>query len=174
MPADAASSNVDTTVDPRGATRHVRRIDDASVADVISVRHFAGSCHCGAIRFTFSSRLGPESWRIRACQCRFCRPHHARTTSDPEGQVSFQIDDDAKLQRYRFALQTADFLVCRVCGVYVAAVVASPLGRFATLNVNTIDGVSTADAAPTSYDGETPDQRQERRMRQWTPVIAGT
>lgn len=78
------------------------------------------------------------------------------------------------MQRYRFALQTADFLLCRVCGVYVAAVVASPLGRFATLNVNTIDGVSTADATPTSYDGETPDQRQERRMRQWTPVIAGT
>jgi len=136
------------------------------------VRRFEGSCHCGAIGFTFGSRSNPESWRIRACQCSFCRRHGARTTADPEGHVSFHIGDETKLHRYRFGLQTADFLVCRVCGVYLAAVIASPRGRFATLNVNTIDGVSTGHAKPTSYDGETSEQRQRRRTRQWTPVDA--
>ena len=76
------------------------------------------------------------------------------------------------MHRYRFGLQTADFLVCRMCGVYLAAVIASPRGRFATLNVNTMSGVSIGHAEPTSYDGETSEQRQGRRARQWTPVVA--
>lgn len=103
---------------------------------------------------------------------RFCRMHGARTTSDPEGRVSFRVSDERQLQRYRFALRTADFSVCRTCGVYVAAVLTSPSGEFATVNVNTIRGALTvADAEPTTYDGESPEQRKMRREDQWTPVV---
>lgn len=98
--------------------------------------------------------------------------HGARTTSDPEGRVSFRVSDERQLQRYRLALRTADFLVCRTCGVYVAAVLTSPSGEFATVNVNTIRGALTvADAEPTTYDGESPEQRKMRREDQWTPVV---
>jgi hypothetical protein len=98
--------------------------------------------------------------------------HGARTTSDPEGRVSFRVRDESQLQRYRFALRTADFLVCRTCGVYVAAVLTSPTGEFATVNVNAIRGVLiVADADPTTYDGESPEQRKARREDQWTPVV---
>lgn len=135
---------------------------------------FEGSCHCGVIGFTFSSHLSSESWRVHACQCSFCRRHGARTTSDPGGRVSFHIHDEAKLHRYRFGLQTADFLVCRWCGVYIGAVLSSPRGQFATLNVNTILGASVGQAEPTTYDGETSQQRQARRERQWTPVGAAS
>ena len=75
------------------------------------------------------------------------------------------------MQRYRFALRTADFLVCRTCGVYLAAVLTSPRGQFATLYVNTIRGAFVVEAEPTSYDGESSEQRLARRERQWTPVV---
>ena len=51
----------------------------------------------------------------------FCRAHGARTTSDPNGAMRIRIRDSEKLQRYRFGLKTADFLICRACGVFVGA-----------------------------------------------------
>ena len=48
----------------------------------------------------------------------------------------------------------------------------SPSGEFATVNVNAIRGVLiVADADPTTYDGESPEQRKARREDQWTPVV---
>ena len=74
----------------------------------------------------------PDQWPVRACQCRFCRSHGAHTTSDPGGSIAFQIADPGKLNRYRFGSRSADFLICRECGVYVAAVMTSRRGQFAT------------------------------------------
>ena len=135
---------------------------------------FKGSCHCGAIVFTFRSSRSPGSWRVRACQCGFCRRHGARTTSDPAGSVSFRISDESQLQRYRFGLRTAEFMICRRCGVYVAAVLTASRGRFATVNVNALDEqLHMPEATPISYGGETPEQRRQRRERNWTPVGDG-
>ena len=132
---------------------------------------FEGSCHCGAISYSLRAAQPPELWTVRACQCKFCRSHGARTFADPDASVSFAIADSSKLERYRFGLQTADFLVCRACGVYVASVLTSPRGQFATVNINTLcEPVTVADAQPVSYDGESIEQRQARRERRWTPV----
>ena len=82
--------------------------------------------------------------------------------------MTFHIADPATLLRYRFASRTADFLVCRNCGTYVAAVVTSSRGQFATLNVNAIAGIAAfPEAKPVSYEGESGEQKRERR---WTPV----
>ena len=132
---------------------------------------FEGGCHCGGIAFTFHASREPAAWTVRACQCSFCRAHGARTTSDPDGSVVFLIPDASKLGRYRFGSRSADFLVCRECGVYVAAVMTSPAGQFATLNVNTMRGPpNVAQAAPVSYDGETREQKRARREQRWTPL----
>ncbi|MDX1433927.1 MAG: aldehyde-activating protein [Gammaproteobacteria bacterium] len=130
-----------------------------------------GACHCGAIGFTFHASAAPASWTVRACQCGFCRAHGARTTSDPQGSVAFRIREGAKLRRYRFASKSADFLVCADCGVYVAAVLTSPAGQFATLNVNVMAGPPPVpEAAPVTYDEESPAEKRARRERRWTPV----
>jgi organic hydroperoxide reductase OsmC/OhrA len=96
------------------------------------------NCHCGAIAFTLATSREPRDWPVRACQCEFCRSHGARTTSDPGGCVSFRVPDLDQLLRYRFGSRTADFLVCRECGAYVAAVLTTRGGQFATLNVNVV------------------------------------
>jgi hypothetical protein len=135
-------------------------------------RAVEGSCHCGAIAIRFQASRPPERWPIRACQCGFCRRHGARTTSDPAGRVSFQIHDEAALARYRFAERTADFLVCRNCGVYLAAVLTCGDAQFATLNVNALcEPLAFDDVVGVSYDGESAEERQRRRAQRWTPVI---
>lgn len=133
---------------------------------------YEGGCHCGAIRWTFTTRRPPSQWPVRACQCTFCRAHGARCTSDPEGAVDFYVRDPRALQRYRFAQQTAQFLVCNACGVYIGAVTEDSHGMFATLNLNTMTPpvAELGDAIAVSYDREDRDERIARRVARWTPV----
>jgi len=133
---------------------------------------FEGRCHCGAIGFVFRASQPPAEWSVRACQCSFCRRHGARTTSDPKGSVSFRIADRERLGRYRFGARSCDFLVCRECGVYLAALLTSSAGQFATLNVNTISRpLDVPDAVHVSYEGESGEERRRRRESRWTPVV---
>lgn len=132
---------------------------------------FEGRCHCGAVGFTLRTPRPPEEWTVRECQCTFCRGHGARTTADPNGSVTFQVSDPAKLKRYQFGTRSSDFLICADCGVYIAALLTSKRGQFATLNVSTIrPSLHTPEPQPVSYDGESVEQRQSRREQRWTPV----
>jgi hypothetical protein len=132
---------------------------------------FEGRCHCGAIGFTFRTSQPPARWAVRTCQCSFCRGHGARTISDPEGSVTFQIAEASELKRYRFGTRSSDFLICGNCGVYVAALLTSSNGQFATLNINTIRApLDVPEAVPVSYEGESGEQRRSRREQRWTPV----
>jgi hypothetical protein len=134
-------------------------------------RSFIGHCHCRALEFSFAPSMVPASWSVRECQCNFCRAHGARMTSDARGSVTFHVSDPSKLQRYRFGTNSADFWICRQCGVYVAAVLETPRGRFATLNVNTMeDAGGAAQSTAVSYEGETLEEKVARRERGWTPV----
>lgn len=133
---------------------------------------FSGSCHCGNLKVTFETAKPPAHLSVRACDCSFCRRHGAHTVSDPDGRVRLTIADPARLSRYRFALKTADFLVCRECGVYMGAVYAEGAAAYATINVNafeTAEGFSEP-PTPVNYDQETEAERRARRKARWTPV----
>jgi hypothetical protein len=132
----------------------------------------AGGCHCGNVRLTLTLSTPPENCELRACQCSFCRGHGARTVTDPKGLLSFEARDPPKLNRYRFGLRTADYLVCSVCGVYLAAVCETPSGTVATINVNCLDdrAAFTREPIPADYEGETREGRLKRRAEKWTPV----
>ena len=116
----------------------------------------------------------PARWSVRACQCAFCRKHDALSTSDPSGSLEFACDDPDSLKRYRFALRTADFLLCRECGVYVGATIETPTGRFGIINTHALDALpeDVADVGAISYDGEDETGRVRRREERWTPVTA--
>ena len=133
---------------------------------------YDGACHCGAIRFRLTTDVDPADWSIRACQCRFCRLHDALSTSDPAGRLEFSATRPERLQRYRFALKTADFLLCRECGVYIGAVIETPDGRFGIINTHTLTEQpdNIAEVQPISYDSEDTGGRVSRREGRWTPV----
>lgn len=127
---------------------------------------YSGRCHCGAIQISFetSHPLAP-----RACQCSFCRRHHARSVSDPRGAATLAFGADPI--RYRFASRAADYLLCAVCGVYVGAMVEEADAAIVTLNLNNFDDPhSQLAAVPVSYDGESAGQRAASRRARWTPL----
>jgi hypothetical protein len=85
--------------------------------------------------------------------------------------VTFRFTEPAKLRCYRFGTRSSDFLICGDCGVYVAALLTSSKGQFATLNINAIRGpLDVPEAGPASYERESVEQRQVRREGRWTPV----
>ena len=86
------------------------------------------------------------------------------------------IRDPGALLRYRFALRTADFLVCGRCGIYVGAMIHAEGGRFAIVNVNALDDVAPFARASlaVSYEAEDESARCARRAQRWTPVAAFT
>ena len=133
---------------------------------------YLGACHCEAIGFAYETALAPEVWPMRACACRFCRTHGAATTSDPRGTLELSCAEPAQLVRYQFGLRTADFWLCRGCGVYLAAVTSD--GGFGIINTNALLERPTQLLPPTSqsYAGETAAGRTQRRHERWTPILA--
>jgi hypothetical protein len=84
-----------------------------------------------------------------------------------------KVRDANELSRYRWGLATADFLVCRRCGVYLGAVLSEGGRSWATLNVNAFDDQEPfrREAQAVSYEGETAAQRIARRKAAWTPAL---
>ena len=132
-----------------------------------------GSCYCGAIGFRYTPTVTPDNWSIRACQCRFCRAHDALSTSDPNGSLEFTANKPDNLQRFRFALKTADFLLCRECGVYIGAVIETPNGNYGIINTHALTETpeDIAEVGAISYEGEDTEGRVSRREERWTPVL---
>ena len=132
-----------------------------------------GRCHCGNISLVLETEKTPETLAVRACGCSFCSSRGARSTSDNGGKVRFEVKDEDQLSRYRFGLRTADFLVCRTCGAYMAAMFTDEDGRvYATLNSRHFERAvefPTAGEA-VSYEGETAEAKHQRRRKLWTPV----
>jgi hypothetical protein len=135
---------------------------------------FAGRCHCGNLEVTFDARTPPKDLVVRSCTCSFCCRHGARCVSDPAGAVRILVHDPALLLRYGFGLRTADFLVCRRCGVYLGAVMGVGDSAVATINVNTFDQPHPfqRDGVPMDYGRESEPGRRARRAAGWTPVAA--
>ncbi len=133
---------------------------------------YRGECHCGALGYAYTTSVDPSAWPVRSCQCSFCRRHAARCTSDPAGTLRFMHRKAEQLVRYRFALETADFLLCRSCGVYLGAVIATERGRFGIVNLNALAEAppSLGPATPVRYDDEARSDRVDRREQVWTPV----
>ena len=133
---------------------------------------YAGQCFCGSIGYEYQTAIAPPDWSIRACQCAFCRAHDALSTSDSAGTLLFTAANPDNLQRYRFAMRTADFLLCRECGVYIGAVIETDSGRYGIINTHSLASIPAdiADVAPITYDSEDKQGRVGRRETRWTPV----
>jgi hypothetical protein len=135
-------------------------------------QRLVGGCHCGYLELVFETAEPPGGLAVRACGCSFCRAHGGRTVSDPEGRVEVLVRDPAGLSRYRFGLGTAEFLVCRRCGVYVGALMAEAGAAWAIVNVNALATPErfAATTVPVSYDRESEAERRARRRARWTPA----
>ena len=73
----------------------------------------------------------------------------------------------------RFGSGSAEFLLCRRCGVYIGAVCDTAAGLRATINTNSLDDRAAFTQPPTAvdHDGEHLEDRLARRARTWTPAV---
>jgi hypothetical protein len=132
-----------------------------------------GGCHCGNIHVCLRLSARPEDVPLRACTCSFCRSHSPRMVSDPEGLFEVWADDWSLVEYYRFGTRTCDFLICRRCGVFIAAVSEMTAAARAVVNVNCLSdrGHFTSVPAVHDFEGETLETRSSRRAAYWMPAI---
>jgi len=109
----------------------------------------AGQCHCGAVRFDFSSDLG----KAVQCNCSYCTRKaalHHRVMAD---RFILRSGESA-LSAYRFGTRRATHFFCRHCGIHTHC---HPRSAPAQINVNLhcVDEVATLGAAidVSMYDG---------------------
>jgi hypothetical protein len=150
-----------------------RRVDTSTASPETRHMEYLGGCHCGNIHARLRLTRPPEKTPIRACTCSFCRSHNPRVVSDPEGLFEVQADDWSQVERYRFGTRTCDFLICRRCGVFIAAVAEMTEGVRAVVNVNCLNDRASFTSAPTMHEfqGETIESRLSRRAVNWMPAI---
>ena len=131
----------------------------------------AGQCLCGKLKATFETQKSPQELGVRTCQCVFCRRHGAINISDPEGATTIDATPE-DVNRYSFALRTADFLTCKTCGVYIAAVMGKDDRIVSTINIAAlrIEELLDLEEAPMEYGAETTEDRIARRWSKWTPT----
>ncbi len=77
------------------------------------------------------------------------------------------------MEKYRFGTNTCDFLICRHCGVFVAAVAEMPDGMRSVVNVNCMDERErfASEQVVHDFEGETPEVRLSRRAANWMPAV---
>ncbi len=132
-----------------------------------------GGCHCGNLRLRLHLTRPPTEYATRSCSCSFCRAHATRTVSDPLGRVEIRASDWSRVERYRFGSGTADFLLCRTCGVYIGAVCETATGARAVTNVNSLTDRAAFPPASSfpNHDEEAVEARLARRAANWTPAV---
>lgn len=128
---------------------------------------YRGSCHCGAVSAEYETDVPV---RLRQDGCGFCSSRGVKSASDPNGRLT--LVSQLKLVRYRFGHKTADFLICPACGTYVATQMHGPRGPVGVVNVVglAIPELKDQPATLASLEGESVDERIERRLGRWTPI----
>ncbi len=133
---------------------------------------YSGGCHCGGVRYVFSTPFPPEQWSVRRCTCSYCTRFGAAYTSGPDSRLEVTVQDPSLATDYEFGTKTAKFFRCNRCGVMIFARSRIEGSDYAVLNVNTLDDgglpLSTGD---TDFDAETLEDRLARRQTNWIPDV---
>jgi len=77
------------------------------------LRKYAGSCHCGTVRFEIESDF-PE---LTTCDCSICRRKNALMVKVHESAFRL-LAGESCLTEYRFHTGVARHYFCKVCGIY--------------------------------------------------------
>lgn len=131
---------------------------------------YHGGCHCGVIRYAITTSKTENPLTPRMCNCTFCQRHGVFGISDPDGKLRVEISDRDAINRYSFGHKTAEFLICKVCGV--APVVLSTIDDqlYSVLNGRTVDQpwpFNLAEVPEMDFEAENREERLIRRKRNW-------
>lgn len=119
---------------------------------------YRGSCHCGAVRFTFKSNEITSGCR---CNCSICIRKGIVVSSEYIPSEAFEVDGEQSLAVYQFGDKAMRHYFCKTCGI-------CPFSRVANLpdgyegrakigdrrvNLGCIDGLDSLALEITVIDG---------------------
>jgi hypothetical protein len=113
--------------------------------------HYQGSCHCGAVKFSFE---GDEITKGLRCNCSLCSRKGAMMTQYAVAPELFKIEAEPEaLGLYQFGSKTAKHYFCSRCGIYTFHETARMPGHF-RVNLGCIDGVDPFTLEAELFDGK--------------------
>ena len=74
---------------------------------------YAGSCHCGSIKFEIESDLE----KIVQCNCSICIKRNAKMIMIPKENFKL-LEGSEHLSLYQFNTEIAKHFFCKKCGIY--------------------------------------------------------
>lgn len=133
----------------------------------VTSQKYAGSCHCGNIALEMEITGEPRLVNPRSCDCDFCCKHAASYVSDPHGKLVIEVKDKANLGKYRQGSGTADFLVCKICGVLVGVCYQEHGQMYAAVNSKVVENCSDFGAAITVSPKKLNDKE---KIQRWNKI----
>jgi hypothetical protein len=114
-------------------------------------KKYAGSCHCGAVRFEVNLDLSKGTGKCTCSICTKLRWWGAIVKPDAFRLLSGASD----LSDYQFNTRSAHHTFCKHCGVHAfgSGDIAQIGGKYFSINIACLDGVDPAElvAAPVQY-----------------------
>ena len=112
---------------------------------------YRGSCHCGAISFTYEGE--PITKGLR-CNCSICRRKGTVMSAEfiPEQKLKYEVENNA-LGLYQFGLKTAKHYFCKNCGIYTFHETARKAGHY-RVNLGCLEGVDPLSIEVDVFDGK--------------------
>lgn len=113
--------------------------------------HYRGSCHCGAIRFSFETE--PITKGLR-CNCSLCARKGAVMTPEMIPQAHLKIAaQEGALALYQFGQKTAKHYFCQRCGIYTFHETARKPGHYRA-NIGCLEGIDGFSLDVEVFDGK--------------------
>jgi hypothetical protein len=109
---------------------------------------YQGSCHCGAIKFSFEAE--PITSGVR-CNCSFCSRRGTMVSLVPGEKFRSEVKEGA-LGTYQFGRMQAQHHFCKVCGISTFSETTRRPGQY-IVNLGCVEGVDTFALESTLFDG---------------------
>ncbi|OED50363.1 aldehyde-activating protein [Rhodobacteraceae bacterium (ex Bugula neritina AB1)] len=115
------------------------------------MRTHSGSCHCGAVRFSFRA---PDIASAMQCDCSICIRKTAYLTPFKVSKEDMAItaEGDA-LKTYQFGTMTARHHFCGTCGIHTFVEPRLSPGSY-RVNLGCIDGMGALRLPSEIFDGK--------------------
>ncbi|WP_027257936.1 GFA family protein [Leisingera aquimarina] len=115
------------------------------------MKTYSGSCHCGAVRFSFR---GPEITCAMQCDCSICIRKTAYLTRFKVVQDDMEITAAGDvLKTYRFGTMAAQHHFCGICGIHTFVEPRLSPGTY-RINLGCIGGSDTLHLPVEIFDGK--------------------
>lgn len=114
-------------------------------------QQYQGSCHCGAVRFSYE---GEELHKGVRCNCSICVRKGALMNTEPISPDKIIIEaEEGVLGIYEFLTKTAKHHFCKRCGIYTFHQTRSQPGYY-RVNIGCIEGVDPFALEADYFDGK--------------------